>query len=120
MTTQWMRSRGRMVYKAVISRLAQSQLSRYIGYIKRQLGNSQAAQAVLLDARETKKALLQTAESLPFCRDPDLQAMGYRLIHFRRHRYVFLYEVREQIVYVEAVYHELQDYENTFKREILH
>jgi len=46
--------------------------------------------------------------------------MGYRLIHFRRHRYVFLYEVREQIVYVGAVYHELQDYENTFKKEILH
>jgi plasmid stabilization system protein ParE len=54
-----------MVYKVVISRLAQSQLSRYIGYIKRQLGNSQAAQAVLLDARETKKRCCKQRKACP-------------------------------------------------------
>ena len=55
-----------MVYKVVITPLAQSQLSRYIGYIKRQLGSSQAARAVSQDARETKTALMKSADSLPF------------------------------------------------------
>lgn len=106
-----------MVYKVIITHLAQSQLSRYISH---QLGNKQAARAVLQDARETKAALVKSADSLPLCRDPDLKALGYHLIHFRRHRYLFLYEIREQTAYIEAVYHELQDYENTFKQEVLH
>ncbi|MBQ9038690.1 MAG: type II toxin-antitoxin system RelE/ParE family toxin [Clostridia bacterium] len=102
-----------------MTRLAQSQLSQYIGYIRRQFRNPQAAKAVAQDARETKAALLQSAESLQLCPDPDLRAMGYRVIRFRRHRYLFIYSIREDIVYIEATYHELQDYENTFKNEVL-
>jgi len=108
-----------MISEVRMTRLAQSQLSQYIGYIRRQFRNPQAAKAVARDARETKAALLQSAETLQLCPDPDLRAMGYRVIRFRRHRYLFIYSIREGIVYIEATYHELQDYENTFKNEVL-
>lgn len=108
-----------MVCKVVMTRRAQVQLSQYIGYIKRQFRNPQAAKAVAQDARETKAALLKVAESLKLCGDSDLSALGYRVILFRRHRYLFVYSIRGDTVYIEATYHELQDYENTFKEDIL-
>ena len=82
-----------MVSDVRMLRLAQNQLSQYIGYIKQQFRNPQAAKAVAQDARETKAALLITAESMALCRDPDLRALGYRLIFFRHHRYLFIYSI---------------------------
>ena len=48
-----------MVSDVRMTRLAQNQLSQYIGYIKQQFQNPQAAKAVAQDARETKAALLE-------------------------------------------------------------
>lgn len=108
-----------MACNVVMTRLAQRQLAQHVAYIRVHLKNPQAAKAVTEDARETKKALLTVAESLDYCGDPDLRALGYRSIGFRRHRYLFIYEIRDNTIIIEAVYHELQDYENTFKREAL-
>ena len=40
---------------------------------------------------------------------------GIRKIHISRHRYLWLYQIQEETVYIMAMYHELQDYENCFK-----
>ena len=53
-----------MISKVIMTRLAQNQLSQYIGYIKRKFKNPQAAKAVAQDARETKALLLKAAETL--------------------------------------------------------
>ena len=52
-----------MISKVQMTRLAQGQLSEYIGYIKRKFKNPQAARAVTNDARETRKALLNVGEA---------------------------------------------------------
>ena len=108
-----------MISKVIMTRLAQNQLSQYIGYIKRKFKNPQAAKAVAQDARETKALLLKAAETLKLCSDPDLRILGYRVILFRHHRYLFVYSIHDDTVYIEATYHELQDYENTFKEDVL-
>ena len=74
-----------MISKVIMTRLAQNQLSQYIGYIKRKFKNPQAAKAVAQDARETKALLLKAAETLKPCGDPDLRILGYRVILFRHH-----------------------------------
>ena len=38
--------------------------------------------------------------------------LGHRRFSFKSHRYFMPYRVEENIVYVDNVYHELQDYEN--------
>lgn len=38
--------------------------------------------------------------------------LGYRRINFKSHRYFMLYRVEEDKVYVDNIFHELQDYEN--------
>ena len=108
-----------MVSKVQMTRLAQSQLAQHVGYIRNKFKNPEAAKAVITDAKETKAELLNVAESLDYCKNPELRALGYRIVYFRRHRYLFVYSVRGRIAYIEATYHELQDYENAFKGDVL-
>ncbi len=108
-----------MISKVVITRKAQGQLREFIGYIRRQYKNEQAAKAVMADARNTQNMLIDVGESLAYCPDPILAAYGYKTIHFQKHRYFFVFEIRGNIAYIEAVYHDLQDYENIFKSDVL-
>ena len=108
-----------MISKVVMTRRAQDHLRKFIGYIRKQFKNEQAAKAVMADAKETRNALLLVAESLSYCPDPELAALGYKTIHFKKHRYFFVFEIRCGTVIIEAVYHDLQDYENAFKSDVL-
>ena len=36
----------------------------------------------------------------------------YRRINFQQHRYFMLYRIENDVVYVDDIFHELQDYEN--------
>ena len=92
-------------FDVIISPKALSQLNDYIDYLQYTLLNDQAAYNVWQDALETREQLKKN---------------GYRAIHFMRHRYLMLYRVEGTTAYVDAVYHQLQDYENTFADELKH
>ncbi len=38
--------------------------------------------------------------------------MGYYKINFLKHRYFMLYRIVDDVVFVDNIFHELQDYEN--------
>ena len=101
-------------YNVVTSPKALSQLEEYIDYIRHTLFNKQAAASVWSDALETVGKPENVAGSLSYCDDPDLKELGYRKISFIHHRYVMIYRVENNTAYVEAIYHQLQDYENIF------
>lgn len=105
-------------YKVIITDRAQEQLEEYIDYIQLTLLNHQAAMSVWQDAVNTGQQLSMMAGSLPLCRHPALRERGYRRIHVCNHRYTMIYRVEGSVAYVEAIYHQLQDYENTFADEI--
>lgn len=108
-----------MVSKVIISDYAQQQLENYVLYVLLEKENPQAAKSVTADALHTRDRLLDVAKSLRFLEDKDLAALGYRKILFSSHDYLFIYRVVDDIAYVEATYHQLQDYENIFKTEVL-
>ena len=108
-----------MVSRVSITKFAQEQFRSYVEYILRQFKSKQAAAAVRDDAKATKKKLLDVAESLKYCDDPVLKELGYRTIHFDKHDYFFVYSVIGSVANIEAVYHDLQDYENLFKSDVL-
>ena len=101
-------------FDVVISPKALSQLNHYIDYLQYTLLNDQAAYNVWQDALETRDQLSKVAGSLALCSNPRLRKNGYRTINFQRHRYLMIYRLEDQTVYVDAIYHQLQDYENTF------
>lgn len=107
-------------FDVIISPKALSQLNDYIDYLQYTLLNDQAGCNVWQDALETRDQLSKVADSLKLCTHPQLKKHGYHVIHFMRHRYLMLYRIEGTTAYVDAIYHQLQDYENTFADELDH
>lgn len=105
-------------FEVIISPKALSQLNNYIDYLQYTLLNDQAAYNVWQDALETREHLSKVTSSLKFCAHPQLRKQEYRIVHFMQHRHLMLYRIEGTTVYVDAIYHQLQDYENTFADEL--
>ena len=99
-----------MDYKIVVTAEAQEDLNQFIQYLLFAKKNKQAAKNVLDDFEYTIKKLKYVASSLKVCDNPRLQSLGYRRINFQQHRYFMLYRIENDVVYVDDIFHELQDY----------
>ena len=100
-----------MIYKVVVTRDAEEDLDHFIEYLIAEK-NTQAAENVLNDYDVTTERLKHVAGSLKLCDNPRLRQLEYRRINFVNHRYFMLYRIVDQVVFVDNIYHELQDYEN--------
>lgn len=107
-----------MAYKVVITPQAKQQLEMYVKYSLSELKNPQAAKAILTDAKQTKKKLSTVAGSLALCENKILAQYGYRKIMFSKHNFFMVYRIDNKIVSVDAMYHELQDYESAFTKQM--
>ena len=107
-----------MDYKVVVTAEAEEDLNQFIQYLLFAKKNKQAAKNVLDDFEDTIKKLKYVASSLNVCDNPRLQSLGYRRINFQQHRYFMLYRIENDVVYVDDIFHELQDYENRYKLNI--
>ena len=101
-----------MDYRIMMSCDAQEDLERAIQYLLFEKKSEQAAQNVLDDFEKTRDSLKMIAGSLKICENPELAKSGYRRINFFSHRYFMLYRIEDDIVYIDNIFHELQDYEN--------
>lgn len=104
-----------MAYNVILTDKARQQLDAYICYLLNTLHSEEAADNLLGRAEMTISTLAHSAESFAVCSDPALKAFGYRKIFLPQSRYLFVYSVSGNTVYIEGMYHELQDYENLFK-----
>lgn len=102
-----------MAYKVVLTEDAEADLDELIGYLMNVKKNPQAAAAVMYDFRETFGVLKEIAGSLRLCENPRLKDLGYHRINFQRHRYFMMYRIAGDTAYVDDIFHELQDYENS-------
>ncbi len=50
------------------------------------------------------------------CIEPELARHGYRKYNLPHHKYILLYRVIGQRVFIDRIYHELQDYKNLESR----
>ena len=107
-----------MAYKVFITSYAMKQLERYIEYTVHELKNKYAAREIISDAERTKKRLEIVANNLPLCENEMLARYGYRKIFLKKHRFFMVYRIDNGSVIVEAMYHELQDYEAIFSNKM--
>ncbi|MCM1176065.1 MAG: type II toxin-antitoxin system RelE/ParE family toxin [Blautia sp.] len=104
-----------MKYKVVLTSRAKAQFRQIMHYLRYELESQQAAKNVADDFKETIDRLSTTAGSFKLCDDETLRAKGYRVVRFRRHKYLMIYSIHNGTAYVEGIYHNLQDYENALK-----
>ncbi len=107
-----------MAYKVMIMPPAKRRLDMYVYYTLETLKNRQAAKSILADVKATKKRLSVIADSLKICDDPILAKYEYRKIRFAKHKFVMIYRIEGNQVIVDGMFHELQDYEGIFAREL--
>lgn len=101
-----------MAYNVVVTPDAEKDLDNFITYLLFEKKSEQAAQNLLDDFEKTKDILSNVAASLMDCENPKLKQFGYKRINFRKHRYFMLYRIVEDMVIIDSMFHELEDYEN--------
>ena len=104
-----------MDYKIVVTSDAEEDLDRFLQYLLFEKKNEPAAGNILDDFGDTLNCLKNVAGSLSLCENQRLRALGYHRINFLRHRYFMLYRIEENTVFIDDIFHELQDYENKMK-----
>ena len=101
-----------MDYKVVATKDAEEDLEGFIKYLVFEKESMQAAENVLNDYDATIESLKHVAGSLKLCDNPRLRQLEYRRINFLNHRYFMIYRIVDDVVFVDNIFHELQDYEN--------
>lgn len=102
-----------MPYRKVeLSGLASMQYDKFLAHIYFVLKNPQAADSLMQDFDDTIEMLGEHADYFGYCRSERLRKLGFHKVHFKKHRYLLVYRVKNDRVIVEGMYHELQDYEN--------
>ena len=101
-----------MDYKVIITEDAEVDMDKFVYYLLFEKKNKQAACNLVDDFESTIATLARMAESLKICENQRLKELGYRWINFISHGYFMLYRVEEDKVFVDNIFHELQDYEN--------
>lgn len=101
-----------MDYKVVVTMDAEEDLERFINYLVIEKEGMQAAENVLNDFDATIESLKHVAGSLKLCDNLRLCQLEYRRINFLNHKYFMLYRIVDNVVFVDNIFHELQDYEN--------
>ena len=99
-----------MAYNVIIAERAEMQLDRILNHVLYRFRNKQAAKAILADAGKTYERLEIMAGSLNLCEDPYLAEKGYHKIAMEKHSYVMLYQIDGKDVYVNGIFHMLEDY----------
>lgn len=107
-----------MAYKIIVTPPAERRLERYISYTVFVLKNEQGARNIKEDVKETRKKLSICAGAIALCTDEILAKYGYRKFSFLKHDFCMLYRIDGNTVIVEGMFHESQDYESIFKREM--
>lgn len=101
-----------MDYKVVATRDAEEDLERFIKCLIIEKESMQAAENLLNDYDATIESLKHVAGSLKLCDNLRLRQLEYRHINFLNHRYFMLYRIVDNVVFVDNIFHELQDYEH--------
>lgn len=101
-----------MDYRVFVTDDAKVDLDSYVWYLVTQKRNTQAAANLLGDYDATIDELSVVAGSLKYCENEKLKTRGYKRINFKKHSYFMLYRLENDVVYVDHIYHFLQDYEN--------
>ena len=103
------------LYVVELTDRAQDHFRGHIGYILDHFKNPDAAWELYDAFIQAQNELADHPETAPLCTDPALSAFNYRRKMILNTRYLCICRIEGDIVWIEGVYHELQDYENLFR-----
>ncbi len=103
-----------MAYKINLTDPALEDLNDISYYLSNVKKNPIAAQNFLADFEETKRFLECAAEAVKICENISVKGKIFRRTRFRNHKYYLIYRVEGKNVIIDAIFHELQEFEGYF------
>lgn len=100
-----------MRYNLIITERAEQLLDNTICYILYKLNNRQAAKHLLDNVERIYKRLQENPFQFPECRDKYLSYKGYREAVFPDMRYIIIYRVENNNVFVLGIFHQSEQYD---------
>lgn len=101
-----------MNYKLIITERAEELLDGLVRYLLYQIKNEQAAVHLLDSVEQVYSRLEENPLQFPRCRDSYLSQLGYREAVFTDMKYLVIFRIEEDTVYIVGVFHELEQYQN--------
>lgn len=101
-----------MNYKLIITERAEELLDGLVRYLLYQIKNKQAAVHLLDSVEQIYSRLEENPLQFPQCRDAYLSQLGYREAVFTDMKYLVIFRIEEDTVYIVGVFHELEQYRN--------
>lgn len=100
-----------MNYKLIITERAEELLDNLLYYLIYQKKNEQAAKHLLDSVEQVYSRLEENPFQFPKCRNSCLSQLGYREAVFLDMKYLAIFRVKENNVYIVGVFHELEQYQ---------
>lgn len=104
-----------MDYKVIFTENAMEDMDSIVEYLLFHFRNKQAANHFIDSVENGKFVLSNSAESFQLCLNPRLRSKEYRRLNLDKTKYFLLYRIENSIVFIDGIYHQLQDYENKIK-----
>ena len=99
-----------MAFKLETSRKAEIQINNCVEYILHKLKSKQSASGLLNDIDNAYCLLTERADSFGYCDDPYLALQGYREIKLEHYKYIFIFRIDGEVVYIAGFFHMLENY----------
>ena len=102
-------------YHVVVTRQAEEMIHDHIEYIYSHLCNPQAAEALYNEIMDTVYRLEDNAGVFRLCDNSNLGNRGLHKLPLAKHNYILLFRIENDMVFVDYIFHEKQDYESILK-----
>lgn len=100
-----------MAYKLIITAHAAELLDQIVYHLLYRLKNEQAVKHLLNGIENVYERLEENPQQFPFSRDLYLADKGYHEAIVPQMDYILIFDIREDIVNVVGVFHQLENYQ---------
>ena len=104
-----------MLYKILFTRQGRDTYDDCIDYILYRFKDPFAADGLNASIEKALSFLEISPASLPLCENPRLHKRDIRKIHLRKYKYKIFYHIDDDMVIIDALIHDSQDFENAIK-----
>ncbi len=104
-----------MDYEVVLTEDAKADLDNITEYYSSKFFGTHSINKLLKDFENTRMYIRDNPKAFQICNNTKLQEAGYRMIRFSKHKYFLLYRIKGNIVFIDAIFYESQNYERYIK-----
>lgn len=99
-----------MAYNLIVTKQAENLLNNLIYQLANRFNNKNAATRLFNEIECINNRLIDNPYQFPMLRDRYLSMKGYRVAMIPKTKYILVFNIREDTVFVVGIFHQLENY----------